>query len=285
VSESAEGNEGSRSAKKRSAKKAKPASAPPPPVVKPTPVKKKRRVVEPAPKSGPREAKTVEEMFAQRKTEIVAIKDLRPHPRNYRVHPEEQLKHIEESLRQHGFYRNVVIASDGTILAGHGLTLAAARIEGVTHVPVFRLDLDPEEPLALKVLAGDNELVRFAENDDRALTELLKEIHDLDETGLLGTGYDEAMLANLLLVTRTAEEIADVDAASEWVGMPEYEEGADPFKIIVTFLSEEDRAAFVEHAGLKIDKTVRTAAWSTRWPFTEREDGASVRFEDTEPVP
>lgn len=52
-------------------------------------------------------------------TEDAAIDELRAHPRNYRRHPDDQLAHIMRSIELHGFYRAVVIARDGTVLAGH----------------------------------------------------------------------------------------------------------------------------------------------------------------------
>lgn len=211
-------------------------------------------------------------------TEWVDRASLRPHPRNYRTHPEDQLRHIGESIREHGFYRNVVIARDGTILAGHGVIEAAAKV-GITRVPVFRLGISPESPAALKILTGDNELGRFAEVDDRALSELLKEIATTDEVnGLLGTGYDEKMLASLVMVTRPAAEIKDINAAAEWLGMPAYEEGGTPIRLVVSFNSDADRERFVKEQGMRIDK-IAGATWSTRWPFTEREDVAGFRFE------
>lgn len=53
--------------------------------------------------------------------EMIEIQTLKPHPRNYRTHPEDQIAHLIESISKHGFYRNVVIAKEGTILAGHGV--------------------------------------------------------------------------------------------------------------------------------------------------------------------
>jgi hypothetical protein len=222
---------------------------------------------------------TVERSIGK-KTEIVSLTSLKPHPRNYRAHPDDQLEHIGESLKQHGFYRNVVIARDSTILAGHGVAEAARRI-GITEVPVFRLDVDPNDPLALKVLVGDNELGRFAEVDDRMLTDLLKEIGEVDVAGLIGTGFDEKMLAALTFNTRPASEIATMDEAAEWLGMPEYDEGGPQIKLIVAFKTEEDLAAFVESQGMRIDKKVGLT-WGTKWPFIEREDVAGIRFETGE---
>src|SRR2546430_17050999 len=95
-------------------------------------------------------------------TEQVAIDQLRPHPRNYQDPPDDELAHIIESLRENGFYKNIVIANDNTIIAGHGVILAAQQV-GYTHVPVRRMLFGPNDPRALKILAGDNEIRHLAE--------------------------------------------------------------------------------------------------------------------------
>ena len=219
-----------------------------------------------------------------RQTEIVPIDSLRPHPRNYKKHPEDQLAHIRASLRDNGWYRNIVIAQEGTILAGHGVW-EAAKLEGLTEAPVFRLPLDPNDPRALKVMTGDNELGKFAETDDRALTELLKEIKDADIDGLMGTGFEDAALAALVMVTRPASEMADFNAAAEYVGLPEYDgKGDEILKLVISFPSEKDRETFCAEKGIKIDKKVHST-WGTRWPWTEREDVAGLRFDATGGAP
>ena len=116
------------------------------------------------------------------------VDTLRPHPRNYRTHPEDQLAHIVRSLQLHGFYRNVVVARDGTILAGHGVVLAARQL-GLETVPVIRLDVAPDDARALQVLTGDNEIANLGDVDDRELTELLRELATEDWDLLLGTGF------------------------------------------------------------------------------------------------
>lgn len=126
------------------------------------------------------------------------LKTLKPHPRNYRGHPVDQKAHLRASLKAYGFYKNIVITPGGVILAGHGITEAAID-EGIETGPVIVLvlDIDPESPAALKIVAGDNEIGGLAEVDDRLLTEILKEIGQ-SEIGLLGTGFDDATLANLI---------------------------------------------------------------------------------------
>jgi hypothetical protein len=205
------------------------------------------------------------------------LADLKPHAKNYREHPEDQLVHLMKSIEQHGFYRNIVIAKDNTILAGHGIVKASIRL-GLKEVPVIKLDVDPDSPKALKVLAGDNELGRLAEVNDRALSELLKEIMANDVEGLLGTGYDEMMLANLAMVTRPAAEIKNINEAAEWLGMPDYEPTEVPYKISINFRNIEDRSQFLALSGLEMpDSESKTLiGW---FPPKEREDKASVKYD------
>ncbi len=208
--------------------------------------------------------------------EVVPIDAVKPHPRNYQGHPDDEIEHIIESIKANGLYRNVVIARDGTLLAGHGVVQAARKM-GLKEIPVVRLDLSPYEPKALKVLTGDNEISHLAERDDRLLSELLKEINEQDVSGLLGTGYDGMMLANLVMVTRHEHEIADINEAAEWVGLPDYEPKIEPLKLTISFENEEARDQFVEETGLQVVKR-DNKTWSTWWPAREAFDAASARF-------
>lgn len=212
------------------------------------------------------------------KVENIAISELRPHPQNYRIHPQDEIEHLMESIKSHGIYRNVVIAREGTILAGHGVVEAVRKI-GLESIPVIRLDLDPLEIRALKVLTGDNEIAHLSEINDRALSEILKEINDIDIDGLLGTGYDEKMLANLIFTTRPASEIKDFDEAAEWVGLPEYEEGNERLKIVISFRNEADRTQFIQRFDIEVPYSRKGSTWSFWWPFKEQEDRESLRFE------
>jgi ParB-like nuclease domain len=215
----------------------------------------------------------------QHEPELVPIDELREHERNYRRHDDEQVRHIEQSIREHGFYRNVVVANDGTILAGHGVVRAARRV-GLKTVRIVRLKIGPDDPQALKLLVADNELARFAGVDDRQLSELLKEVSDFDVAGLLGTGYDEQQLANLIYVTRPRAEVGDYQDAAAWVGMPEFETGAMPFKLIVLFETEDEREQLMQQIGATVTQQRNGRVWSIWWPEREREDPASLRFDD-----
>jgi hypothetical protein len=210
---------------------------------------------------------------------------LKDHPRNYQQHPEDQVSHIRGSLRKHGFWKNVVIAEDGTILAGHGL-VKSARAEGRTTVPVIRKMIAPDSPEALEIMTGDNEMARLAERDDRALTELLRDIRESEPShDLIGTGFDDAMFANLVMVTRPKDEIATFNEAAEWIGMPGYEtdgDEQDSIRLIVHFRNPEDRAEFLTKVGLELSENARTTWYPAK---SGKDDVNNLRFEQGDEEP
>lgn len=155
--------------------------------------------------------------------EEVSISDLKPHPQNYREHPEDQVDQLVESIEQHGFYRNVVVARDLTILAGHGVVQACTKM-GRKTIPVVRLDVDPDSVAAKKVLAGDNYLSSFDDDDPALLVELLKVIRE-EEGDLEGTGFDDRMLAEL--VQGLDPEPSNADNYSRKIKTPIYEPKGD----------------------------------------------------------
>lgn len=221
----------------------------------------------------------------KRATEVIEISKLTDHPDNYRGHSQDQLDHIKSSIRANGVYRNVIIAKDNVILGGHGVVQAARQMK-LRKIQVIRLPWKSTDPRSLKVLTGDNEISRLAGVDDRALTNLLKKIKESEGVDLMGTGFDEQMLAALVMVTRTSDEIEDFDAAAEWTGMPEHDPGNKAYRLIIQFRNEDDRLSFMKHADIDSDNlkayTRGGQHWSTWWPPKERNDLASVRFEDGE---
>lgn len=140
--------------------------------------------------------------------ELVPLGGLKPHPRNYRDHPEVQLAHIRASIEEHGFYRNVVTARDGTVLAGHGV-VEVCRALGVEEVPAVRLPIDPDSPQAIKVLTGDNSIGGLAYDDAQELSNILQELMDAGD--LLGTGYDEEMVESMTALSESFDGVAPAD--------------------------------------------------------------------------
>ncbi len=200
------------------------------------------------------------------KVESVPIGSIRPHPRNYRAHPADQIRHIIQSIRDHGFYRNIVVANDGTILAGHGVVQAAKEM-GLAMVPVIKLSVGKDDPGALKILAGDNEISNLGAKDDRALFDILRTIAEQDVGGLLGTGFDEATLANLSILVQPDGSGA-VDPETEWAGMPEFDQSDKTAmrSLIVHFATQADIDAFAK----LVKQPISPATRSLWYPEAER---------------
>jgi ParB-like chromosome segregation protein Spo0J len=206
--------------------------------------------------------------------EYVKLDLLHPHPRNYREHPDDQTARIMESIRTQGFYRPIVTARDFTILAGHGITLAAQRLE-VQTVPVIKLDLDPNEPKALNVLVSDNELANMAEGNDRELVAILRDL--LADDDLSATGFDEQQLAAFEFLTAPPAR----DATEEWLGMPEWQSQNRPPEVRLYFDSEEDRTALIDLLKLDHITTRGHGVMIARWPDRPNKKRLDVSFEET----
>lgn len=209
-----------------------------------------------------------EEVIPEHETEIVAVGDLRPHPRNYKIHPAVQLEHLAQSIRENGQYRNLVVARDGTILAGHGV-FEAIQMVGLDTVKVIRLDLDPEDGPAIKILVADNEVARLAEVDDRRLVELVQDLASID--ALLGTGFDQEAVDTLLRIVESTSGTL-VPPENEWSGMPGYGQAdlQSIFHVTVHFATEENIAEFFERLGVNRHRSF----W---WPAPDGHVGSDAK--------
>jgi hypothetical protein len=208
----------------------------------------------------------------------VEIGSLKPHPKNYVTHTEEQLKHLIASLAKFGFYRNIVVAADHTILAGHGIWMAAQALE-MKQVPIVKLDLHPNSPAAIKLLIGDNQSRQLVATDDRSMAEMLRELAD-DNEGLDGTGFDQMQLANFLMVTRPESEIEDFDAAAHWAGLPGFQRVHRPPTVIIHTRTEEERFELLERLDLAGEKIKpRMVCW---WPPRAKQSPLDFKYDLTE---
>lgn len=115
-------------------------------------------------------------------TALVDLDALRPHPRNPR---NGDVDAIAQSLEVNGQYRPIVLAADGTILAGNH-TYAAAMSLGWDRIAAVRLDLAPDSPEALRIMLADNRTADLGNYDDGLLLGLLEAIEQVE-----GTGYTQ----------------------------------------------------------------------------------------------
>ena len=131
------------------------------------------------------------------------LDSLVPYARNARTHSEAQVAEIAGSIREFGFTNPVLIAEDGTLIAGHGRVLAA-RLLGMDTVPTITLTGLSDSQRRALVLA-DNRIALNAGWDEALLS---LELTDLKEAGLdLGIlGFEDGELDRLLAGTEGEEE-------------------------------------------------------------------------------
>ncbi len=136
------------------------------------------------------------------------------HPRNPNRHPQKQIELLARIIRHQGWRNPIVVsARSGFVVAGHG-RLAAARLLGLTEVPV---DMQPFETEADEWahLVADNRLAELADMDEGSLGELLRDLGEVEEFDLGLTGFGEAEIDKLLGEDEGADDIAEDADASE----------------------------------------------------------------------
>lgn len=116
--------------------------------------------------------------------EVVDIDSVVPHPRNVRVHPEDNIQAIMKSLTTFGQMKPIVVDSEGQVIAGNGTLESAKRLKW-TQIQIVRVNLPPAEAEAFAI--ADNKTCDLSEFDYQKLATVMREIEsqgiDLDTTG------------------------------------------------------------------------------------------------------
>ena len=81
------------------------------------------------------------------KIEYISIDQITPYERNAKKHPEEQVEHIANSIKEFGWQQPLVIDKDNVLIIGHGRLMAAQKL-GLDTVPVIRAEQLTEEQVA-----------------------------------------------------------------------------------------------------------------------------------------
>ena len=146
--------------------------------------------------------------FCPEQIEHWPIARLVPYARNARTHSEAQVAKLAASLVEFGWTAPVLVADDGSVIAGHGRLLAAQQL-GLDDVLVIRLGhLTPEQTRAYRI--ADNRLALDAGWDDALLAAELQDLA-LDGYDLDLTGFDSAELDDLLALTGDGSEPDEAD--------------------------------------------------------------------------
>lgn len=142
----------------------------------------------------------------------VRIADLKPHPKNPRVHPKSALDKLIKSIEKFGFTNPVLVSKDGFILAGHA-RCKAAKEAGIEEVPVIFLELEGADADAY--LIADNRIQEETDWDVAQLKDLIDDLKDsnfdIEFTGFEPPELDE--MFSQLHDKDVEEDDFDVDEA------------------------------------------------------------------------
>lgn len=115
---------------------------------------------------------------------MVALTDLKSHPKNRNKHPEEQIERLAKILAYQGVRRPARVSNQsGYITAGHGLKMAA-HLLGWKEIPINFQDYDNDDQEYADVQA-DNAIAAWAELDKSEIN---------TDIGDLGPDFDIEML-------------------------------------------------------------------------------------------
>jgi DNA modification methylase len=129
--------------------------------------------------------------------EMIRLDQLRPLPRNARIHSRKQIRQIAESISRFGFTNPILIDDENNIVAGHGRAAAAKEL-GMTSVRCLRIGRMSATEKRAYILT-DNKLALNAGWDEELLGLELKDlmVADLD-FNLDITGFSIAEIDHLI---------------------------------------------------------------------------------------
>jgi DNA modification methylase len=144
----------------------------------------------------------------------IAISDLKPDPKNPRVHNERQVRQLAKSIDTFGFVQPVLIDGMRRVIAGHG-RIEAAKLLGLHEVPTISLRHLSDTQLRALVIA-DNRLAEQAFWDEKLLGEHLKFLSEVELSfDLEAKGF----------------EIGEIDVLIEGLA-PDTADGMDPADVL-----------------------------------------------------
>jgi ParB-like nuclease domain len=178
----------------------------------------------------------------------VPIEKLLPYARNARVHTDAQIAQLAASIREWGWTIPVLVDETGALIAGHGRVLAARQLE-IDHVPTMTARGWSEAKIKAYRIA-DNRLAESSSWDRELLAVELGDLRDFG-ADLTLAGFSTVELDSLLA--------APSDTASEWQGMPEYQnESRVAYKSVVVHMKDQEAVdQFASLIGQKITEKTR----------------------------
>ena len=128
---------------------------------------------------------------------------------------DEAAKKLAALIRIHKFRKPIVVDKQGVIVAGN-TAYKAARLLGMTEVPVVRHDDLKSGTAATTAFAiSDNKAAEFAAWDDDVLAELMTAKDFPPENRIETTGFSQIELSSILQDNQDKAEFAKIDRNAE----------------------------------------------------------------------
>ena len=143
----------------------------------------------------------------------VPVEELKPHPRNSRVHSPAQISRIAASLKAFGVIKPILVDAANTVIAGHGV-LEAAKLGGITSVPTVRVEHLSADQVRAYIVA-DNKLAELSAWDRKVLGEEFRHLLTIEGAfDIALTGFEIPEIEVIL------GEQGDRDGGEEALALP-----------------------------------------------------------------
>ena len=143
--------------------------------------------------------------MSELKIQMWIIDDVKPYELNAKIHSEEQVAKIAESIARFGWDQPIVVDKNGVIIKGHGRRLAAIKL-GLIEVPVLvRDDLNEEQVKAARladnrVAIGDIDADLLKLELQSINIEFLEEIFDSKELEFMQADLSEMNVDVIVMI-------------------------------------------------------------------------------------
>lgn len=144
----------------------------------------------------------------------VSIDLLRPYEKNAKIHGEEQVQRIADSIKEFGFISPCLIDQDYNIIAGHGRVMAS-KLLGLETVPCLFIEGLTETQRRAYILA-DNKLTEMGDWDRNLISEELEFLkQDGFNIDLTGFSVDNITFDDVEDYVTTDEEVDEIEETYE----------------------------------------------------------------------
>jgi len=199
------------------------------------------------------------------KTEKIKTSKIKSNPDNPRIIKDDRFKGLVQSIKEFPEMlelRPIVVDKDLMVLGGN-MRLKACKELKLKDVYITKADN-----------LTDEQKKEFIIKDNASFGDWnYSQLGEWDNEQLIQWGLE--------MWKNDTDDIININASdenSEWVGMPDFESKEGELKLIITFKDDKIRKEFVEKYKLKLSNS-KGITWSTTYPFIERRDLQSLKYE------